>query len=184
MALAIFTRTCAKNVAGASKVFIAESSVITAITVTTGEISAVTGTTPFMRVDADQDSIQWDQKVEQVGNNNVKVTNTIDFKISGPSTATNTFIQALLDGSPCGLFAIIIDGNGKCWLVGYNTVDLKNRPLRVKLADHKTGANPSDADGQVIAVQLGHEAGGIALPFDTTNTGTIVGGTNTMIKWT
>lgn len=184
MALAIFTRTCAKNVAGASKVFIAENSVITAITVATGEVSAITGTTPFMRVDADQDSINWDQKVEKVGNNNVKVTNTIDFKISGPSKDSNTFVQALLDGSPCGLFFIVIDGNGKCWLVGYNLVDLKNRPLRINSIDHKTGTSPSDAEGQVIAIQIGHEAGGIALPFNTSMTATIVGGTDTCIKWT
>jgi hypothetical protein len=183
MALAIYTRVCAKNVAGASKVFVAESSVITGITVTAGEISAVTGTTPFMRIDAEQDSIQWEEKVEKVGNNNIKVTQTIDFKLASPSTLLNTWKQAIIDGSPCGLFAIVIDGNGKCWLVGYNTTDLKNRPLRLNTFDQKTGANPSDADGQLLAVQLMHEAGGIALPFDATNTGTIVGGTNTMIKW-
>lgn len=184
MALAIFTRTCAKNVAGASKVFIAENSVITAITVASGEISVITGTTPFMRVDAEQDSVAWEQKVEKVGNNNVKVTQTIDFKVAPPATATNTFLQALIDGSPCGFFAIIQDGNGKCWLVGYNTTDLKARPLRVNTIDVKTGANPSDAEGALAAIQLMHEAGGIALPFDATLTAAIVGGTSTIIKWT
>ena len=184
MALAIFTRTCAKNVAGASKVFVAENSAITAITVTTGEISAVTGTTPFMRIDAEQDSISWEQKVEKIGNNNVKVTQNVNFKVAPPATATNTFLQALIDGSPCGLFAVLIDGNGKCWLVGYNTTDLKNRPLRLNTIDQKTGENPSDADGQLAAIQLTHEAGGIALPFDTALTAAIIAGTSTIIKWT
>jgi hypothetical protein len=184
MALAIFTRTCAKNIAGASKVFVAESAVITSITVTAGEISAVAGTTPFMRIDAEQDSVNWEQKVEKIGNNNVKITETINFKVAPPATATNTFLQALIDGSPCGLFAIVIDGNGKCWLVGYNTTDLKNRPLRINTIDMKTGENPSDADGALAAIQLLHEAGGIALPFDTALTAAIIAGTSTIIKWT
>jgi len=184
VALALFARTCAKNVAGASKVFIAENASITGITVATGEISVITGTTPFLRVDTEQDSVQWEEKLEKVGDNNVKVTQTIDFKVVPPATATNTFIQALIDGSPCGLFAIVIDGNGKCWLVGYNTTDLKNRPLRIQSVTQKTGANPSDAEGQTAAIQIGHEAGGIALPFDATLTAAIIAGTSTMIKWT
>jgi hypothetical protein len=183
MALAIFTRTCAKNVSGASKVFVAENATITAITVASGEISAITGTTPFMRVDAEQDSVSWEQKVERIGNNNSKVTNTIDFQVAPPATATNTFLQALIDGSPCGLFAIVIDGNGRCWLVGYNTTDLKNRPLRTNNITTKTGKNISEVDGQLASIQLFNEASGIALPFDTTLTAAIVGGTSTIIKW-
>jgi hypothetical protein len=183
MALGIFTRACGKNVAGASKVFIAENASITSITMTAGEISAIGGTTPFQRIDAEQDSVSWEQTVEKVGNNNVKVTQKIELKVASPATATNTFLQSLIDGSPCGLFAIVIDGNGKCWLVGYNTTDLKNRPLRVESIAQKTGANPSDAEGALNTVVLSHEAGGIALPFDSTLTGQIVAGTSTIIKW-
>jgi len=165
-------------------VFVAEKASITGVTVAAGEISAVTGTTPFVRVDAELDSVHWNQKESQVGLNNSKFENVIDFNVVPPSAATNTFLKALSDGSPCGLFAIIIDGNGKCWLVGYNETDLLNRPLRKIEEDSDTGTSPSDEAGQTAKVKLGNECGGRALPFDTTLTAAIIGGTSTIVKWT
>jgi hypothetical protein len=173
MALGIFTRTCAKNVSGAAKIYICEQANATVITLTSGEVSTLTAIAQFMKVDADQDTIGWEQTPEKVGANNTKVTNVIDFQISTPKTATNTFLQALIDGSPCGLLAIITDGNGQNWLVGYNTTDLKSKPLRLNNAKHKTGKTISEADGGTIGIQLGNECGGLAVPFDTTLNGTI-----------
>lgn len=183
MSLGIFTQTCAKNVSGASKIFIAEKSVATAFTITSDEISAVTGTTPFMRVDTLQDSVSWEEKGEQIGLNNWKITNTIKFQVMPPSKATSTFLQALIDGSPCGFFAIIIDGNGKCWCVGHNATDVRERPLRLKSQTQATGEGLSDANGNTIPVELGNECGGKALPFDSTLTAAILGGSSTIIKW-
>lgn len=183
-ALAIFTQTCAKNVSGASKIFIAEKSVATAFTVTSGEISAVTGTTPFMRVDALQDSVYWNEKGEQIGLNNWKFTNEVGFQIMPPGKDTNTFKQALIDGSPCGLFALIVDGNGKCFVIGYNSTDVRERPLRLKSTDGKTGKGLSEADGNTIPIILGNECSGQALPLDSTLTAAVLGGTSTIVKWT
>jgi len=183
MALGIFTQTCAKNVSGASKVFIAEKAVATAFTITSSEISAVTGTTPFMRVDTLQDSVSWSETGEQVGLNNWKITNEINFQVMPPSKDTNTFLQALIDGSPCGFFAIVLDGNGKAWCVGHNATDVRERPLRLKKQDKKTGKGLGEADGNTIPVTLGNECGGLALPFDSATTATILAGTATFIKW-
>ena len=183
MALAIFTQTCAKNVSGASKVFIAEKSVATAFTITSGEISAVTGTTPFMRVDALQDSVSWEEKGELIGLNNWKITNTVKFKIMPPSKDTSTFLQALIDGSPCGFFALIVDGNGKCWIVGHNATDVRERPLRLKSQTQATGEGLSNADGNTVPIELGNECGGKALPLDTTLTNAVLAGNSTICKW-
>jgi hypothetical protein len=174
MALAIFTQSCAKNVSGASKVFIAEKAVATAFTITSDEISAVTGTTPFMRVDTLQDSVYWNETGEKVGLNNWKITNEIGFDVMPPSKATNTFLQALIDGSPCGFFAIIVDGNGKCWCVGHNATDIRNRPLILNKQDKKTGKGLGEASGNTIPVMLGNECSGMALPFDSATTATIL----------
>jgi hypothetical protein len=173
-ALAVFTQTCAKNTAGCSRIWIAEKSAATAFTVQSGEITAVTGTTPFKRVDAIQDSISWEEKVERVGLNNHKVTNTIEFDVMPPAVATSTFLQALIDASPCGLFAIIVDGNGKCWCVGHNLTDVRNRPLLLNSPDMKTGKNLSEAEGNTVRIQLGNECSGKALPFDSTLTTAIL----------
>jgi hypothetical protein len=183
MALAPFIQSCTKNVSGAVKVFIAEKAVATAFTITSSEISAVTGTTPFQRVDALQDSVYWNETGEKVGLNNWKVTNEIGFDVMPPSKDTNTFLQALIDGSPCGFFAIIIDGNGKCWLVGHNATDVRNRPLILNKQDKKTGKGLAEVTGNTIPVTLWNECSGLALPFNAAMTGTITGGTDTCIKW-
>jgi len=183
MALAIFTQTSVKNVSGASKVFIADKAVATAFTITSGEISAVTGTTPFMRVDAIQDSVYWNETGESVGLNNWKVTNEIGFDVMPPSKDTNTFLQALIDGSPIGFFALIVDGNGKCWVVGHNATDVRNRPLILKKQDHKTGKGLGEATGNTIPVMLGNECSGLALPLDSTLTAAVLAGTSTICKW-
>jgi hypothetical protein len=183
MALAIFTQNCGKNVSGASKIFIADKSVATAITVTSHEVSGITGTTPFMRVDALQDSVQWKEEITRVGLNNIKVNNTVEFSVMPPSTTTNVFRQALEDGSPCGFFAIIVDGNGKCWCVGHNETDVRERPLRLGKDTRDTGKGLAVAEGNTAVITLENECGGLALPFDTTTTGTILAGTATFIKW-
>jgi len=182
-ALAIFTQTCAKNVSGASKIFIAEKSVATAFTITSGEISAVTGTTPFMRVDAIQDSVSWEEVGVLIGLNNWKYTNKIEFDIMPPSTTTNTFRQALIDGSPCGFFAIIIDGNGACWFVGHNATDVRERPLRLGGDNHGTGKGLSVPEGNTNRITLQNECGGMALKADSTLNAAILAGTSTACKW-
>jgi len=182
-ALAIFTQACAKNVSGASKIFIAEKAVATAFTITAGEVSTITGTTPFMRVDAMQDSVYWNQTGELIGLNNWKITNEVGFDIMPPATATNTFLQALIDGSPCGFFAIIIDGNAACWVVGHNATDVRERPLRLTKQDHKTGKGLSEAEGNTIPITLGNECGGLALKLDATLNASTLDGTGTHIDW-
>ena len=183
MALAIFTQSCQKNVSGASKIFIADKAVATAFTITSGEISAVTGTTPFMRVDAIQDSVSWKEEGSRIGLNNWKVNNTVEFDIMPPAKDTNTFLQALIDGSPCGFFALIVDGNGKCWVVGHNATDVRERPLRLGKQTHDTGKGLSVAEGNTIRITMENECGGLALPLDSTLTAAVLAGTSTICKW-
>ncbi len=182
-ALGIFTQACSKNVSGAQRIFIADKASITAITVAAHEVSAVTGTTPFVRVDVIQDSVTWEEKGELIGLNNWKITNTVGLDIMPPATATNAFLQSLIDDSACGFFAIVIDNNAKCWLVGHNETDLMLRPLRLKAQDHKTGKGLGDAAGNTIPVTLWNECSGLALPFNAAMTATILAGTDTCIKW-
>lgn len=182
-ALAIFVRACAGNRSGAQRVFIAEKTVVTAITVTAGEISAITGTTPFMRVDVSQDSLNWEQEDSKVGANNIMVKNLIEYLIETPNKAMNTHVDALIDASPCGLYAIVTDGNAQNWLVGYDVRSLTSRPLRYNSGKQKTGKLISDADGQTKLIQLTNECMGLALPFDSTLNAAINAGSSTIIKW-
>jgi hypothetical protein len=111
------------------------------------------------------------------------VKNTIDFSVAPPSKATSTFLVALQDASPCGLFAIVLDGNAQAWLVGHNAVDVRERPLRLGKQTHDTGKGLNVAEGNVVPVTLENECSAFALPFDSTTNATILAGTATFIKW-
>lgn len=182
MALGIFTYACAKNVSGVRKIFIAEKAVATAFTITSGEISAVTGTTPFMKVDTIQDSAKWEQKVMKVGKNNHKVDNLIEADIRPMAKDTNTFLQALMDGSPCGFFVLVQNENNKCFVVGFSADDLRDRPLQLEAAEYDSGQGV-DAEGANIRLKISGTMTGLAIPLDSTLTAAVLAGTSTIVKW-
>ena len=183
-ALAIFTQVCAKNVSGASRILIADKASVTAVTITSNEITAITGSNAFMRIDTVQDSVQWKEDGAQVGLYNWKITNTINFDVMPPSKTTSTLLQALLDGLPCGFLAIIADSNGLCWLIGHNATDILNRPLRTAKQTHDTGKGIAVAGGNQITVELTNDCSGLAIPFTSAISATIIAGTeSTFCKW-
>ena len=182
MALAPLIYTCAKNVSGLRKIFIAEKSVATALTITSGEISAVTGTTPFQRVDIIQDSAKCEQKITKVGKNNHKVDVLIEADVRPMAKDTNTFLQALMDGSPCGFFVLTQDENGKCFIYGHSSSDLRDRPLQLEAADYDSGQG-LEAEAGNIRIKISGTMTGLALPLDSTLTAAVLGGTSTIVKW-
>ncbi len=180
--LAIFGYTCAKNVSGVRKIFIAEKSVATAFTLTSNEISAVAGTTPFMRVDTIQDSAQWVQKITKVGRNNHKVDISIEALIRPMSKDTNTFLKALMDGSPCGFFVLVQTENNKCFVAGFSEDDIRDRPLQLEAGDYDSGKG-LDADAGNILIKISGTMTGLAVPLDSTLTSAVLAGTSTICKW-
>jgi hypothetical protein len=182
--LGIFTATCQKNVSGASVIYISDKTLATAFTISTTpfEITAITGTTPFYRVDTIQDSVEWNEEGARVGLNNWAIKNTINFDIMPPNKTTNIFLQSLLDDSPCGIYAIVLDGNGQAWVVGVNTVDGTNRPLRLGKQSHKTGKGLQVAEGNIIQISLDNECSGLAIPLNATLTAMVVAGAGSILK--
>lgn len=178
-AIAVFQRTCAKNVGGNATIFWTEMASMTSFTVTTGEVSAVTpnGAARFMEAQGDIDSIVRKETGEGVGNN-IKYIHRVEVKFQKPSKDLNTLRNSLADASPCGILAIVQDNNGKCWLVGWNQTDLKLRGLRLKQDVIESGAKPSDEANQ-CTIALETETGYVALPFDSTLTAAILGKTAT-----
>lgn len=168
-AIAVYTKACEKNVGGNAAVFVTEASNLSSVTVTSGEISAITmasGET-FHEAQADLDGVLHTQ--EGAGNaNNIAYTHRVEMFFAKPSTALNTFRNSLADASPCGILAIVQDGNGNCWLVGYNETDGTNRPLRLVTDSMASGNSPTDEDSQRVTVAIEGANGYISLPFDAT----------------
>ena len=182
MAIAVYTKVCEKNVSGNARVFVAEMSGITSITVTSGEITAITATTAFKESQADIDSLIRTE-VATGTRSNISYLHRVEMKFAGPDLALNTFRNSLADASPCGMAAIVQDSNGECWLVGWNDTDTTSRGLFLVQDDTNSGALPSDEDAQNVTIALETLSGYLDLPFDSTITATIIGDTAPFIDY-
>lgn len=183
--IAVFARVCAKNVAGNSAVYITEAANLTAVTVSSGEITAAltmgAGTT-FKKIGADIDSIRRVEEEEGMGSN-IKITHRIEMKFSKASKELNTLRASLHDGSPCGLVAIVTDGNGRSWLVGWNSADTNTRGLKYRSGTLDSGVEPAQEDGNVLSMVLEGTSGYVSIPFDATIGATITGGSAAFITY-
>ena len=184
MAIAVYARSCAKNVAGNTAVFLGEAPNISSITVTSGEVAAITmdsGKT-FMKIGADLDGIS--RTEVGVGTiNNMSYVHRIEMLFAKPATALNVLRDSLTAASPCGILGIVQDANGESWLVGYNETDEAERPMRLVDDNVNSGSAPDDAEGQRASINLECKNGYVALPFDATEKAAILGGTATYISY-
>jgi hypothetical protein len=182
MALAKYTKTCAKNTPGISWLAIAEKSNVTSITLTSGEVSAVTGSLCFKPVTMEVDSGNYKESAS--GGVSIAYKQEISFQLGKPVTAMMTFLSALADAIPCGVYAIIKDNNGAYWLTGYNSGDEKaRRGLNELKQDRDSGKKPSEAGKQVVDVVISGEIPCMAIPFDATLTEDLNDGTSTFVDW-
>jgi len=184
MALAVYTKACEKNVGGNSAVYVAEVANVVSVTETAGEISAITMDTGkfFHEIQADLDSVVHTQ--EGAGTrSNIAYTHRVEMRFAKPSADLNTLRNELAAASACGILAIVTDGNGISWLVGYNSVDKFSRPLYLETDSLNSGAEPSEEDVQAVTLALVGITGYVSLPFDATLGAGIVGGTAVFITY-
>lgn len=184
MAIAVYTKACEKNTGGNSRVFYTEAANVSSVTVSAGEVTAITmasGKT-FHEVQAEIDTVIRTE-VASGRRTNISYLHRVEMKFGKPQTALNTLSDSLTAASACGIIAIVQDGNGNCWLVGYNATDTTNRALYVVQDDTNSGAAPSDEDGNVVTIALETTSGFKDLPFDSTLKAGIIADTATYITY-
>lgn len=170
MALAGFTKICAKNTPGNSLLWLIEASKVSAVTIVTDEITVLTTTTgsTFQVYEVDQDSLVRGE--EGVGtSSNISYVHSIDFTLAKPTAAMRTAINALADASPCGIIAILKDGNGLYWVEGYNATDGTGRGLKLVTDSTTSGAAPDDEAGNKTTIRLETKSGFKSLPVKSTS---------------
>lgn len=171
MAIANYSKTCSKNVAGALTVWLTEATNITAGTVVNDEITVLTlGTAKtFKTIDVDQDSITAMSEGTGTGSN-ISYVNSIEIKLSKLSAAQRTLINSLMDASPCGIVALVKDGNGLYQCYGWNETDLTTRGLKLVSDSFTTGTAPDDAEGNKSTIRLECKTGYRVLTVKSTST--------------
>ena len=181
MALDVYTKVCAKNVSGnLNKVYFAKASSVSSVTLTSGEISAITMAVGFQKYEADIDSVQF--KLEGSGSSNYFTTQTLSMKFAKKTKELTDAIDDLAVDLPCGLVAIHVDGNGTAWLTGYDVEakDPISRPLNQMKVTFDSGMKPSDEGGNQYTVELTRESEYENYPFDATLSAAIIAATTTV----
>lgn len=171
MAITAFARACSANKSGCLNAWFGEIANVGTPTVSSGEITALTGSATYHRCQADIDELDFTEEVENTPNGS-KVTIKVTMKFTNLTTTLAVYRAALLAASPCGIVGIVTDSNGKAWLLGWNETDKSNRPLRLISDSHKTGKAPGE-DGNNTTIVLQAIMTAPALPFNSTLSGYI-----------
>lgn len=182
MAIAVYPKTCASNVPGNQSIFYDEVGSITSVTISSGEVTAVTmATGTFSEFDADIDSVK--MTMEGNGGSSFFQNNKVEARFSKLTKELVTAKQSLVDAVTCGAVVIVLDGNGQAWLMGWNATELGTRPLKKITANFDSGMKPSDEDTAAYLITIEGESGVDPLPFESTPNATIVAGTATWVTW-
>lgn len=189
MAFGSFLKTCVKNTPGNRyEVYLCPTASITSVTLTSGEVSAVTmnSTAKFQRWQADLDNVQF----QSVGKNKPSFMSdqTLTLTMTKHTTALHNAIygtDGIMESATCGLVAIWVDNNGQAWIAGISPAanDGTLRPFNDVECNFDSGKAPTDDSAKPV-ITLKRTASTAEYPIDTTITGTITGGTATFINWT
>lgn len=183
MALAKYNKSCAVNTPGNQNLFIAEVANITSITIASGEVTAITGsaTGSFKEIGADLDTIQ---RIENAtAKNSTVIDHQLIAKFSKGAKNLQTLRKSLADAMPCGVVAIVLDGNGQAWLCGWGSTNHGTRPFRNMTDNFDTGLKPEDDSMNMATITLQGSSADYDIPLDSTLTAGVVAGTSTFIDW-
>jgi hypothetical protein len=186
MAIAKYLKTCGKNVPGnRATVYLTELANVTSVAETSNKISTVTmaGGATMKRVQAEIDTVQFTSE----GNFSTAggETQNLILGFGNRSTDLELLRAELIAGVACGLVAVWVDNNGKCWLGGVSIAakEGKERPFNRLASNFDSGLVMTDEDTAKYTITLTRTSGYAPVEFDATLTTAILGGTATFIDW-
>ena len=189
MTFTSFLKTCVRNTPGNQyQAYLCPVASITSITLTAGEVSAVTmdSTAKFQRVQGKLDTVQFTS--EGNAGNTLNITHSLKMRFDKMTTALNKWFydtDGIADAVVCGMVAIHVDGNGQAWISGISPASVEGtlRPYQSATINFDSGAAPTDDAAAQPELTLTRTGAAPAYPFDSTILATITGGTATFINW-
>ena len=178
MAIANYTRTCAKNTPGNSKILITEVGNISSVTIDSeNEITGITmdtTTNTFHELQVKPNTIRRRQEISGKGGV-ITVKHIIQMSFIGLSRELNELRESIHDALACGLCAIVLDKTTtpKAWLVGWSESNEGDDALDTIEAEDDTGIKASDEDMGQYNITISGESGYLDLMFDATQSGYI-----------
>jgi len=155
MAIVKYSKACGKSSPGL--VFLAFSIASeVGFTITTGEISAVTpvtpATTPFKhwKFELDMAERTEDMKSSKI----TSVEQGVEVTFSTASKELREAIESLSAAMSCYVYALIVDGTGKGWVVGFDPKYGSNRALNKMEDSYKSGKAMTEEDGNASTIKV------------------------------
>lgn len=179
MAIANYTRTCAKNSPGNAKILIAEVGNISSVTIDgqneITDITMDTTTNVFHELQAKNNTIRRRQEISGKAGV-ITVKHIIQMTFTGLSRELNDLRESIHDALACGLCAIVLDKTTtpKGWLVGWSESNLGDDSLDTIEAEDDSGISASDEDMGQYNITISGESGYLDLMFDTTTSAFMV----------
>jgi len=178
MAIANYTRTCAKNTPGNAKILITGTEAITSVTIDSNnevtDIAMDTTTEKFHELQVKPNTIR--RRQESSGKGGViNVKHIIQMSFIGLSGDLNTLRESIHDALACGLTAIILDKTTtpKAWLIGWSEGNLGDDSLDTIEADDDSGISSSEEEMGQYNITISGESGYLDLMIDTTQSAAI-----------
>ena len=178
MAIANYTRTCAKNTPGNAKILITETSNIASVTIVSSneitDIAMDTTSETFHELQVKPNTIR--RRQESSGKGGViNVKHIIQMSFIGLSGDLNTLRESIHDALACGLTAIILDKTTtpKAWLIGWSEGNLGDDSLDTIEADDDSGISSSEEEMGQYNITISGESGYLDLMIDTTQSAAI-----------
>lgn len=181
MAIAKYSKICGKNQAGNAAIYFTEATNISSLTITGGEITAVTMASgkAFHVFEADIDTVKFTS--EGKGKTSYSESYKLELKASKKTKELLTAKDALADAIFCGVACIRQDNNGNCWLSGYNP-NTPERHYNEIAVNFDSGAALTE-EGNAYTITLSGVGIADEIPFDSTLAAQIVAGTATFITY-
>ncbi|MBA7689618.1 hypothetical protein ES703_98126 [subsurface metagenome] len=177
MAIANYTRTCAKNTPGNAKILITEAANVASVTIdSVNEVTAITMESEkyFEELQVKPNTIRRRQEESGVGGV-ITVKHIVQMSFIGLSRALNDLRESIHDALACGLVMIILDKSTtpKAWLIGWSESNVDDDALDTIEAEDDSGIRASDEDMGQYNITLSGESGYLDLSFDATTSALI-----------
>jgi hypothetical protein len=161
--IASYVKSCVKNIVGNLYLYITETSNIISVTITGGEVTDIqmAAGKNFVQIEADMDSVG--RLEESTGIHPKAYNHTIEFSVTRKNIDANGLINQLVFASGRGITAIVVDNNGLCWLVGWNSIERWSRGLYIRDITYTTGKGAIGENGITVTLNSKNECRDIPL---------------------
>ena len=151
-----FSKTCTARSGGMKTLWLIDQADITSFTLTGSAYSAVTPvvTKVFYKFEFEQDKGSFGEEFENTDTRSNIVTHSINFTLGGIDKTSRDAIQELIDGSVCGIIAIVEDQQGTKYVYGYSENFTTERAMRVSSGSaSNSGEAFTDAIENIVVLQ-------------------------------